>query len=265
MILLKIYELAIRRFGMNYIVVDLEFNQDISSILDKETGRMKYPFEIIQIGAIKLDKDLNHSATFNEYVKPSIYGKINPFITDLTGITTEQLEFEKSYADVFDKFVDFIEEPDSALCTWGMSDMKELYKNSEYHGLDTNKLPRLYINLQPYITSYFNFPGKALLRLQNAVELLNIPIKYDFHNAANDAYYTAEVFKKTYSMSMKPEIYDPSYVKTRPRQLKKVIDVEGLLRQFEKMYSRQLTGEEKQMILLSYKMGKTGQFLKSAD
>jgi len=46
---------------------------------------------------------------------------------------------------------------------------------------------------------------------------------------------------------------------------KKIIDVDALIYQFEKMYSREMTEEEKSIIILAYKMGKTNQFLKIVE
>ena len=247
---------------MNYIVFDLEFNQNVSSLQNLDIRSSHYPFEIIQIGAVKLDINLNVVASFNRYIKPSIYKSILPFITELTGITTEQLVKEESFSEIYNEFVEFIDATNSIFCVWGMSDMKEIFKNAEYHELNTKLLPRMFINLQPYVTLYLNFPQKKLIRLQDAVELLNIPIQYDFHNALYDAYYTSEIFKKIHKLSIQPKIYDTSCVKIRPRQRKKIIDIERLLKQFEKMYSREITEEEKEMIILAYKMGKTNQFIK---
>jgi len=247
---------------MNYIVFDLEFNQDVSSLQNFDIRSSHYPFEIIQIGAIKLDINLNVVDSFNRYIKPSIYKSILPFITELTGITTEQLVTEESFPEIYNEFVEFIDDTNSIFCMWGMSDIKEIFKNAEYHELNTKLLPKMFINLQPYVTLYLNFPQKKLMRLQNAVELLNIPISYEFHNALFDAYYTSEIFKKIHNLSIQPKIYDPSYIKTRPRQRKRVIDIERLLQQFEKMYAREITEEEKEMIILAYKMGKTNQFIK---
>jgi len=247
---------------MNYIVFDLEFNQNISSLQDFDKKGLQYPFEIIQIGAVKLDLEFNVIDSFNRYVRPSIYSSILPFITELTGITTEQLLAEKSFPEIYKEFVEFIDDPNSIFCIWGMSDIKELYKNVEYHGLNLKFLPRMFINLQPYVSLHMKFSQKKLMRLQHVVEMLEIPILNEFHNALNDAYYTSRLFKKIYNSSIQPKIYDPSFVNVRPRQRKRVIDIEGLLQQFEKMYERELNEEEKGMIILAYKMGKTNQFLK---
>lgn len=156
----------------------------------------------------------------------------------------------------------FIDESDSIFCTWGISDIAELFRNAEYHKLDRKLLPRRFIDLQLYVSEQFNRTKKNRLRLQHAVEQLNIPITYLFHNALYDAYYTAEVFKKVYNSSLQPQLYDPSHRTIRPRPPRRVIDFDQLLLQFEKMYARELTEEEQEMIKLAYKMGRTNQFTK---
>lgn len=247
---------------MHFIVFDLELNQDFSSSQDIYEKRLSLPFEIIQIGAVKLDSEFNTVDTFNRYVKPTFYTKINPFITELTDITTEQLQKEEQFPEIYNAYAEFISGTDSIFCTWGTSDIKELFKNAEKHNLSTKLLPRRFINIQPYVSMYFNFPPKNLLRLQHAVEALNIPIKYTFHNAFYDAYYTSEIFKRIYNSFIQPKIYDPSYITINSRQPKREIDIDGLIKQFEKMYSRKMSEEEQSIIILSYKMGKTNQFLK---
>lgn len=247
---------------MHYIIFDLEFNQDFSSLQGFDRKRSYYPFEIIQIGAIKLDMEFNTADTFCRYVKPTIYSKISPFISELTGITTEQLLNEELFPEVYKDYLEFIGDADSVLCIWGMSDIKELFRNAEYHQLNRNYLPRRYINIQPCISTYLDLPPYNLLRLEHAVKTLHIPLIYDFHNALYDAYYTAELFKKIYTFSIQPKLYDPSYINVKPRQQKRVIDTHKLLQQFDKMYDRKMTEEEQAIIQLAYKMGRTNQFLK---
>jgi inhibitor of KinA sporulation pathway (predicted exonuclease) len=247
---------------MYFIVFDLELNQDFSSFQNPHAKRSSVPFEIIQIGAVKLDLQFNTVGTFNRYVKPTFFTKINPFITELTGITTDQLQTEERFPEIYEAYTEFVAGPDSIFCVWGTSDMKELFSNAENHNLSSKLMSRRFINIQPYVSMYFNFPPKNLLRLEHAVEALNLPIEYKFHDAYNDAYYTAEIFKKIYNSFIQPKIYDPPATAVKPRQPKRELDTDGLLKQFEKMYAREMTEEEKSIILLAYKMGKTGQFLK---
>lgn len=258
---------------MYYIVFDMEFNQistfqKDSPIPDpyqesrKESSRAKHklPFEIIQIGAYKLDEQLNILSNFHRLVKPSIYESIDPRITEMTGISTEQLEKEEAFPKIYQDFVEFIQDRDSVFCTWGMSDMKVLFRNAKDFHLDDTLLPKQFINLQPYVSLHLKMPRKKLLGLEDATRALDILITDVFHNALYDAYYTAMIFKKIHTPYMLPQKYDPTYTKEKPRQRKRVIDFDRLIKQFEKMYAREMTEEEIGMIQLAYKMGHTKQF-----
>ena len=251
---------------MNYIVYDLEFNQDFSAPGERRVNsckRLNRPcFEIIQVGAVKLSRDFTPKAAFDRYVKPTIYPEISPFITELTRITTEQLAKEAAFPQVYQDMIEFIGQEDSVLCVWGMSDLKELFRNIDYHKLDRKLMPRNYINLQPYASLHFQLPQNRPMKLRTTAEMLEIPLVHPFHNAYNDAFYTAEILKKLYGPSVVPNIYDPDFKPHRPRPAKKRVDLKKLIEQFEKMYERQLTEEEQGMIQLAYKMGKTRQFLK---
>ena len=218
--------------------------------------------EIIQIGAYRLDEDFNILATFNRYIKPSIYEDIEPRITEMTQITTEQLQNEATFPQVYKDFISFTIDTDSVFCTWGMTDMKVLFRNAKHFQVDTNLLPNYFINIQPFASLHLNQSWKKLLGLEAVTMALDIPVNDVFHNALHDAYYTTMIFKKIYTPSMMPQKYDPNYKKETPRQKKKVIDFEGLIKQFEKMYEREMSIEEANMIKLAFKMGYTHQFIK---
>lgn len=247
---------------MHFIIFDLEFNQDVSSLQIFDSKRSHYPFEIIQIGAIKLDLEFNTVDTFNRYVMPTFYSRIDPYIKQLTGITIEQLMVEEPFPQVYRAYTEFINGTDSIFCIWGTSDITGLFKNAEDHHLNHRLLPKMYINLQPYVSTHLNLSRKNLLSLQYVVEVLNIPKTYTFHNAFHDAFYTAEVFKKLYNSSIQPKLYDPTTTTIRTKHRKREIDTDKLIQQFEKMYGRKMTEEEQGIITLAYKMGRTNQFLK---
>ena len=52
---------------MNYIVLDLEWNQ---SYRGKEYSIEEMPFEIIQIGAVKLDEHKNITGRWERIIRP---------------------------------------------------------------------------------------------------------------------------------------------------------------------------------------------------
>ncbi|MEO2680015.1 exonuclease, partial [Clostridium butyricum] len=73
--------------------------------------------------------------------------------------------------------------------------------------------------------------------------------------------YTCHVFKKVFNKNLKPSIYsNPNYNRIPTNSLK--VDTEKLISQFEKMFGRKMTKEEKSIIRIAYNMGKTHQFLK---
>lgn len=248
---------------MEYIVFDLEFNQGYDRLLNKTISNDRCPFEIIQIGAIKLDSQFNIIDTFNSYVKPEIYKEIHPFVSKMTGITLKTVAGAPNFAKVYKDFKKFINTKKPILCVWGIGDLKELYRNITFYDLPSKSLPKSYINVQHYASVYFNNPTGKSIGLQNAIQILDLEQDKSYHNALNDAYYTAQVFMKIHCPSIVPDVYmyttvKPSVVK---RNGKKQIDYDNLFEEFSKILNRDLTKEDKKIIDLAYKMGKTNQFL----
>ena len=74
---------------MEYIVLDLEWNQ---SNTGKEDAVEKLPFEIIEIGAIKLNKERVMVSEFNELIKPQVYHEMHKITSKLIHIQMQELE-----------------------------------------------------------------------------------------------------------------------------------------------------------------------------
>ena len=77
---------------MNYIVLDLEWNQPVSAKSMVRTPVSLYG-EIIQIGAVKLDENYHILDTFKIMVAPKHYRKMHKKVTKLTKITTKDLQY----------------------------------------------------------------------------------------------------------------------------------------------------------------------------
>jgi inhibitor of KinA sporulation pathway (predicted exonuclease) len=254
---------------VNYIIYDLEFNQKDKSSNENKTdsimeNMLNLPFEIIQIGALKLDADFQTISTFNSLIKPTVHKHIHPHIESLTKITNKKIALCKYFPDVYEDFLEFIGNEEIILCVWGIVDIKELIRNLKFYNFPISNISK-YIDVQKYASKHLNTPNKARIGLKNAIELLNIPINGEFHDAFNDAHYTAKIFKHIYNT----EIIEPStYAFTsskRAQKPKETIDIASLIRQFEKLYNRKMTEEEISMIRLAYIMGKTRQFTKDSS
>lgn len=246
---------------MHYIVFDLEFNQsDHLAKDDKTDSELKCPFEVIQIGAVKLNQNLQKVDAFNKLVKPQIYKELNKYVKEVTGLVLKDFNGCDDFTSVYSEFLDFIKCDSCILCVWGTVDLRELIRNIKYYNLNTALLPKDYIDIQRHVSKYLGCPKGTSIGLGKAVELLKIHLKHELHDAYNDAYYTAEVFKKTFDKSIKPKKYE-TYRRKSSSTLKYRVDTEKMFVQFEKMLNRKITGDEKSIIKLAYMMGKTNQFL----
>ena len=59
---------------MRYIVFDLEWNQCPSGKSDEVA---ELPFEIFEIGAVKLDDNMQRIGSFSCYIKPKVYKELH--------------------------------------------------------------------------------------------------------------------------------------------------------------------------------------------
>ena len=180
---------------MDYIVLDLEWNQPMSynSSAYKSVGG-KLLFEMIQIGAIRLDSDLEITGSFNQLIQPTHYVKLHPRIKRITGISQEDLCDAPQFSEAAERFRQWCGD-DCALLTWGCDDISVLQQNLDFFGFKT-PFPAMY-DLQRL---YGELVGDSKNRagLKSAMEHFAIEAdeNHPFHNALNDAYYTALVFKK---------------------------------------------------------------------
>ncbi|MGN0367163.1 MAG: exonuclease domain-containing protein [Wujia sp.] len=176
---------------MNYIIFDLEWNQ---SSRDFENPRM--PFEIIEIGAVKLDKKFNIIDRYSSIVKPKLYKKLQPHIKSILNYDEATLRKGRPFDMVFREFSKWCGD-DYVFGTWGSMDLSILQTNMDYYYMKPFSTPLMFYNVQQIYADLICKNDK-MEKLKHAVNELNIPIEEDkpFHCAVNDAYYTALVLKK---------------------------------------------------------------------
>ena len=88
---------------MNYIVFDLEWNQGIAG--KRESSHEEIPFEIIEIGAIKLDKRKNIIGQFQKIIKPSVYKKMPDIIEDMLHVDMKELKAGTPFPEAAEEFL----------------------------------------------------------------------------------------------------------------------------------------------------------------
>lgn len=178
---------------MNYIVIDLEWNQCSSGQIGENP---KMPFEIIEIGATKLDSKFNIVDTYGSIIRPRLYRKLHSKIREILNYDENYLKTGRPFDVVFREFKKWCGEEEYIFCTWGSLDLTYLQQNMDYYYLKSFSYPLKFYNLQE-IYAFNHYNDKSLTpSLEKAVNELHIPINEPFHSAKNDAYYTAFVFQK---------------------------------------------------------------------
>ena len=91
---------------MNYIVLDLEFNQAFPFKSGKKVEpNPECPFEIIQIGAVKLNEHFEQLDSFNCMISPQIYPRLHPFVEKITGIRPKMLTGQPHFPEAYQAFL----------------------------------------------------------------------------------------------------------------------------------------------------------------
>lgn len=176
---------------MNYIVLDLEWNQCPDG---KEKEETLLPFEIIEIGAVKMDSSLSVLDHFHELIHPQVYTSLHHMTKEIITIEEEDLRKCRTFPEVIQDFIEWCGE-DAHFCIWGSIDLLELQRNlSWYKILSPFSFPLFYYDIQKIFSIVYE-DRKTRRSLEYAVDYLKIAKNNSFHNAYSDALYTAEVVK----------------------------------------------------------------------
>lgn len=179
---------------MNYIIFDLEWNQGREGKCDQKHEEI--PFEIIEIGATKLDENKNVIGEFHQLIKPSIYKNMHYITESMLHIHMEDLKRGESFPQAMKKFLSWCGE-DFIFCTWGSLDLLELQRNMRYHEMDPlSNGPICYLDVQKLYSIAFEEDKKSRRALEYAIDTLEVEKDIPFHRAFSDAYYTAKVLQK---------------------------------------------------------------------
>ncbi len=183
-----------------YIVFDLEWNQSPNG---KESSVNDCPFEIMEIGAIKLDEQWNVSDEFHRLVRPQIYPELHFMISEVTHMDMEELNARGvDFKTAMEDFIAWCGD-DPVYCTWGSQDLTELQRNLVYYGMENPfPMPLCFYDVQK-LFGLLDEEGRRL-SLDAAVSELHLPQDRPFHRALDDAYYTGFVLKQLDKSQIEP-------------------------------------------------------------
>ena len=138
---------------MNYIVMDLEWNQ---SSTGQEAEAQRLPFEIIEIGAIQLNDGYAMINQFNELIKPQVYHELNEVTGQLMHMEMEELNRGKPFFQVVEAFLKWCGEQPYLFCTWGVQDLTELQRNMKFYNMaPLSDGPIAFLDVQKLFDRYY--------------------------------------------------------------------------------------------------------------
>ena len=184
-------EPAVYNKCMDYIVFDLEWNQCPDG---KKRENHDLPFEIIEIGAVKLNSEKKETDRFHEYIRPTVYSRLHHKTKEILHINSNILKDADLFPNVIRRFQEWCGS-DVCYCTWGALDLLELQRNIRYHNLPTFfPFPLKFYDIQKIFSLCYE-DGKSRRTLEYAVDMLHIKKDIPFHEALDDASYTASIIR----------------------------------------------------------------------
>ncbi|MDD3417398.1 MAG: exonuclease domain-containing protein [Clostridia bacterium] len=176
-----------------YLVLDLEMCMVKGSAKKKMHGMTQ---EIIQIGAVLLNKENHIIDEFSTYVKPE-FGKLNDFISELTGITEDKLEEASCLRTALMKFVQWIGDRDVTVLSWSDSDYYQLIREMRVKKIKHHKIQDLLDEWLDFQKSFDDMLGlHRQYALEDAMEIGHIRPIGRMHDGLCDAYNTARILAK---------------------------------------------------------------------
>jgi len=175
--------------------MDLEWNQPTSyqsPVFRKVGGSLL--FEVIQIGAAKLNDRFEIVDAVDIHVRPTHYLTIHPRVRRMTRLGQEELCDAPEFLEAMERFSDWCGE-NCVFLTWGGDDVSVLQQNIDFFRFE-RPVPKTF-DVQRYFANVFGL-GASQRALKTAMEQLEIEKdeERNFHNAMHDAYYTARVLQK---------------------------------------------------------------------
>ncbi|XP_033107579.1 3'-5' exoribonuclease 1-like isoform X2 [Anneissia japonica] len=189
------------RTSLYYLVCDLEATCIYPPQQDWET-------EIIEVGAIILNSNLEKVSEFQEYVQPVINANLTPYCLELTKITQADVDRAGKFPEVYGRMLTWMREnglilqpvmQNFTLITDGVFDCNQYIR---YQCIQSKlKYPewaKSFGNIKKHFTKVLPHTRKADKKSNSITEMLailNIPMDGQLHRALDDAKLVVKIMK----------------------------------------------------------------------
>ena len=179
---------------MEFIIFDLEWNSV------KKPDNEKFVNEIIEIGAVLLNEQLQETDSFSALIRPSISIKLNSYVKSLTHIQEDQLKNQPDFLTVIQHFKRWASRKNCVFLSWSNTDLHVLAENYDcFLHQHTVDFIRQYADLQKYVSLFLKTENNNQVALGAAAEQLGIDTRtFALHRALDDCRLCAVLLRQTY-------------------------------------------------------------------
>lgn len=179
---------------MYYVIMDLEWNNAYNKKLKNFFN------EIIEIGAVMVDDELEVADTFSVLIKSQLSNKLSGRVKNLTHISNEDMYGGISFQKAVSSFSKWLGDRDCVFLSWGNGDLRVMLDNLHFF-CDVEGIPFIarYMDLQKYCQDFLKLSGAQQIGLSAAATLFGIDVsEFSTHRALEDSLLSLRCFKKAY-------------------------------------------------------------------
>jgi len=183
-------------------ILDKLNQYDYHLFIDLEMTLQRSRFEseeIIQIGAILVDKNDQEIWTYNQFIRPSLIDTVSNRTLQFLNIEENQIYNGIHYHEFYETFKVILLHYKPCVVIWGNNDKYALDKSYTINKVAPIFVERDFINLQQVIKKYYNFNYE--LGLFNTAKIYQIDCGEQLHDAYHDALITRFIFNKFYDIA----------------------------------------------------------------
>ncbi len=154
--------------------------------------------EIIQIGAVLMDESYIIQSKFSSYVRPR-FGKIDGYISSLTGIYEKNIKDAPDIESALEQMLKWIGTDDATFYSWSATDYYQIKKEIQLKCHENENWEKLldqssWIDYQKTLGN--RLESFKLLKLSEALDLVELDTKGHSHDGLDDAYNTEKLISK---------------------------------------------------------------------
>ncbi len=174
---------------MNFIIYDIE----ATCWEGRPPSKIQ---EIIEIGAVRLNRYGEVTGSFNRFVRPVLNPTLSAFCRELTTIEQQEVDRAATFPEVAERFQDWAEifYEDYLLCSWGSFDRKMLIQDCRLHDMEYDWVEDHHINLKQQYHDIKRLRRRRGLR--SAVQAEGFEFTGIHHRGISDAENLAKLFGK---------------------------------------------------------------------